>query len=107
MAAARNSSTSHHGEPGDVAGYFGGTSPATSAAPSSASLTISSFTRDFTAMSQLTSLASQGKGLVGVVLPDTVSSARYTEFDAPYLTKAFQHGRAQQLRLQSTERPGQ
>jgi D-xylose transport system substrate-binding protein len=41
-------------------------------------------------MSQLTSLASQGKGLVGVVLPDTVSSARYTEFDAPYLTKAFQ-----------------
>jgi len=24
-----------------------------------------------------------------VILPDTVSSARYTEFDAPYLTKAF------------------
>jgi D-xylose transport system substrate-binding protein len=41
-------------------------------------------------MSQLSSLASEGKGLVGVVLPDTVSSARYTEFDAPYLTKSFQ-----------------
>jgi D-xylose transport system substrate-binding protein len=27
---------------------------------------------------------------VAVILPDTVSSARYTEFDAPYLTKAFQ-----------------
>jgi D-xylose transport system substrate-binding protein len=26
---------------------------------------------------------------VAVILPDTVSSARYTEFDAPYLTRAF------------------
>ncbi len=65
-----------------------GTSPTTSA-PSSGNLSISSFNRNFTAMAGLSSLASQGKGLVGVVLPDTVSSARYTEFDAPYLTKAF------------------
>jgi D-xylose transport system substrate-binding protein len=65
-------------------------SPPTTAAPNPASLTIASFDRNFTAMAQLTGLASQGKGLVGVVLPDTVSSARYTEFDAPYLTKAFQ-----------------
>ena len=28
----------------------------------------------------------RGKGKVAVILPDTVSSARYTEFDAPYLT---------------------
>jgi D-xylose transport system substrate-binding protein len=41
-------------------------------------------------MSQLKSLASKGKGLVGVILPDTVTSARYTEFDAPYLTKSLQ-----------------
>ena len=40
-------------------------------------------------MSQLTSLASKGKGNVAVILPDTVSSARYTEFDAPYLSKAL------------------
>ncbi|HXL91319.1 MAG TPA: substrate-binding domain-containing protein [Streptosporangiaceae bacterium] len=40
-------------------------------------------------MSGLKDLASQGKGLVAVILPDTVSSARYTEFDAPYLTKAL------------------
>ncbi len=40
-------------------------------------------------MSQLKSLASTGKGSVAVILPDTVSSARYTEFDAPYLTQAF------------------
>ncbi|MGZ6870014.1 MAG: substrate-binding domain-containing protein, partial [Frankiaceae bacterium] len=40
-------------------------------------------------MSQLKPLAAKGKGNVAVILPDTVSSARYTEFDAPYLTKAF------------------
>ena len=40
-------------------------------------------------MSQLKSLAAKGRGSVGVILPDTVTSARYTEFDAPYLTKAF------------------
>jgi D-xylose transport system substrate-binding protein len=40
-------------------------------------------------MSQLKPLASKGKGSVGVILPDTVTSARYTEFDAPYLTKAL------------------
>jgi D-xylose transport system substrate-binding protein len=33
---------------------------------------------------------SSGKGLVGVILPDTTSSTRYVQFDQPYLTKAFQ-----------------
>jgi D-xylose transport system substrate-binding protein len=41
-------------------------------------------------MSLLTSVTQAGKGLVGVILPDTTSSTRYVEFDAPYLTKAFQ-----------------
>ncbi len=41
-------------------------------------------------MGKLKSLATKGKGNIAVILPDTVSSARYTEFDAPYLTKAFQ-----------------
>ncbi len=40
-------------------------------------------------MAQLKPLASKGKGSVAAILPDTVSSARYTEFDAPYLTKAL------------------
>ena len=40
-------------------------------------------------MSQLTSVASAGKGSVAVILPDTVSSTRYVEFDAPYLKQAF------------------
>ncbi len=63
-------------------------SSATTLAPSA--LSISSFDRTFSAMTPLKSLAAQGKGSVAVILPDTVSSARYTEFDAPYLTKAFQ-----------------
>jgi D-xylose transport system substrate-binding protein len=40
-------------------------------------------------MATLKPLASAGKGNVAVLLPDTVSSARYTEFDAPYLTQAL------------------
>jgi D-xylose transport system substrate-binding protein len=49
-----------------------------------------SFTRDFSAMTSLKSVTAKGKGLVAAILPDTVTSARYTEFDAPYLTEAFQ-----------------
>jgi D-xylose transport system substrate-binding protein len=41
-------------------------------------------------MSQLKSVFSAGKGLVGVILPDTTSSARYTAYDAPYLKQAFE-----------------
>src|SRR2546430_11621687 len=40
-------------------------------------------------MGQLKSVTQAGKGLVGVILPDTTSSTRYVNFDAPYLTKAF------------------
>jgi D-xylose transport system substrate-binding protein len=41
-------------------------------------------------MASLKSLASSGKGLVGVLLPDTTTSTRYVTYDAPYLTQAFQ-----------------
>jgi D-xylose transport system substrate-binding protein len=41
-------------------------------------------------MSGLASVTSAGSGLVGVILPDTTSSTRYVDFDAPYITKAFQ-----------------
>jgi D-xylose transport system substrate-binding protein len=64
-------------------------SSGTTAAPNAA-LSSSSFTNDFSAMAQLKSLASQGKGLIGVLLPDTTTSARYETFDRPYLTKAFE-----------------
>jgi D-xylose transport system substrate-binding protein len=64
-------------------------SATTSTSTSSASLTAASFNSSFSAMSQLTSLAASGKGKIGVILPDTTSSARYIEFDAPYLKEAF------------------
>src|SRR2546429_6271887 len=41
-------------------------------------------------MGQLTGLAASGKGNIGVLLPDTASSARYVSFDQPLLTEAFQ-----------------
>jgi D-xylose transport system substrate-binding protein len=41
-------------------------------------------------MSELKSIHAAGSGLVGVLLPDTTSSVRYVNFDAPYLGKAFQ-----------------
>jgi D-xylose transport system substrate-binding protein len=62
----------------------------TTAAGGTAAPDLASFTVDFSAMNQLKSLASQGKGLIGVLLPDTTSSARYETFDRPYLTKAFE-----------------
>src|SRR5207245_9984691 len=73
-------------------GSSGTPSSTSSSSPSSAvpSVTANSFTRDFTAMATLKPLAGSGRGNVGVILPDTVSSARYTEFDAPYLTKALE-----------------
>jgi len=40
-------------------------------------------------MAGLKSVTSAGKGSVTVILPDTVSSTRYVEFDAPYLKQAF------------------
>jgi D-xylose transport system substrate-binding protein len=40
-------------------------------------------------MAQLKPITAAGKGGVTVILPDTVSSTRYVEFDAPYLKQAF------------------
>jgi D-xylose transport system substrate-binding protein len=62
----------------------------TSAASVPAGLSVSSFDSSFTEMSKFKGLTASGKGLVGVILPDTTSSTRYVGFDAPYLAKAFQ-----------------
>ena len=40
-------------------------------------------------MKYLKAIVAKGKGAITVILPDTKSSARYTAFDAPDLTKAF------------------
>ncbi|MEJ2287785.1 MAG: substrate-binding domain-containing protein [Deinococcales bacterium] len=59
-------------------------------AQGSSSLTVDSFNADFSAMAQLKAIASQGQGKIGVLLPETTTSARYTSYDAPYLKKAFE-----------------
>src|ERR1700733_4496137 len=53
-------------------------------------LSLSQIDNTFSAMATLKPLASKGKGSVAVILPDTVSSTRYVEFDAPYLKESFQ-----------------
>jgi D-xylose transport system substrate-binding protein len=65
-------------------------SPSSTTSASVPSISASSFTSDFSAMAKLKPLAASGKGLIGVLLPDTTTSARYVTFDAPYLTKAFE-----------------
>jgi D-xylose transport system substrate-binding protein len=67
-----------------------GSSTDTTAAPTTVNISVTSFTSDFSAMAQLKAMAASGKGLIGVLLPDTTTSARYESFDRPYLTKAFQ-----------------
>jgi D-xylose transport system substrate-binding protein len=71
------------------------TTPTTSSTPSTSSTSSStpsvsatSFTNNFSAMKALASLAAAGKGKIAAILPDTTSSTRYVEFDAPYLKQA-------------------
>jgi D-xylose transport system substrate-binding protein len=80
-AAACSSSSAGTGTPA--------TSSSGSPGSGSVSISVSQFDRSMSAMSALKPLAVAGKGNVAVILPDTVSSARYTEFDAPYLTQAL------------------
>lgn len=64
-------------------------SSSASASASAPAISVTDITPDFTALSQLTSLAAAGKGGVAVILPDTTSSTRWQEFDAPYIKAAF------------------
>jgi D-xylose transport system substrate-binding protein len=66
----------------------GGSSPS-SGAKNVPQLSITSFNNSFSAMATLKPLAGEGKGNVAVILPDTVSSTRYVEFDKPYLQQAL------------------
>ena len=71
----------------------GGTSGGGGSSPSAtvpSDLTVDSFDVNYTPMAKLKALHDAGSGLVGVLLPDTTSSVRYVNFDAPDLGKAFQ-----------------
>jgi len=60
----------------------------TTTAAATPSISATSFTNDFSAMKGLASLAAAGKGKIAAILPDTTSSTRYVEFDAPMLKQA-------------------
>ena len=47
------------------------------------------FNPNFTTMKYLKGVVAKGKGSIAVILPDTVSSARWVDYDAPSFKKAF------------------
>ena len=71
-------------------GIGGGGASATVRASGPSNVSTTSFTNNFSYMKQFKSLAAAGKGKVAAILPDTVSSTRYVEFDQPDITKALQ-----------------
>jgi len=59
------------------------------AANTTVKISVSDFNSSFSAMKKLKPLIKVGRGPIGVLLPDTVSSNRYVRFDAPFLKRAF------------------
>lgn len=88
IAACGGSSTTNTTPASSPTGASTATATGTAGAPA-ASISVNDLNNTFSAMAGLKPVASAGKGLIAVILPDTVSSTRYVEFDAPYLTKAF------------------
>jgi D-xylose transport system substrate-binding protein len=66
-----------------------GSGSSTTGAAAGASISATNLNNTFSAMAGLKSVTAAGKGSVTVILPDTTSSTRYVEFDAPYLKQAF------------------
>ncbi|HEY6492174.1 MAG TPA: substrate-binding domain-containing protein [Trebonia sp.] len=89
LVAAGCSSSSSSSSSSVPSGASSSPSASTSASSGTASISVSDLNNTFSAMSGLKSVAAAGKGSVTVILPDTVSSTRYVEFDAPYLKQAF------------------
>ena len=73
-----------------LVGGVSGMASASERASGPSNISVTSFKNNFAVMSQFQSLAKAGHGKVAAILPDTVSSTRYVEFDQPDLTKAFQ-----------------
>ena len=85
LVAACSSSSSSAPAPASTAGT---TAPA-SANAGAPSLTVSEINPSFSALKALAPLAAKGKGKVAVIMPDTTSSSRWVDFDAPDLKLAF------------------
>jgi D-xylose transport system substrate-binding protein len=89
-ACGSSSSSSSSSSAGGATSTAAATSSSSSSASSSTpSISVSSFTNDFSALSALKALGAAGKGKVAAILPDTTSSTRYVEFDQPDIRKAL------------------
>jgi D-xylose transport system substrate-binding protein len=84
-SSSKSSSSSSAGGSGSATSATSSSSSSSSGTPT---ISASSFNNTFTALNVLKSLGASGKGKVAAILPDTTSSTRYVEFDAPYLKKA-------------------
>ena len=84
-AAACSSSSSSSSAPASTSA----SASSSSSSGTTVSISVAQFDKTFAAMAALRPLAAAGHGNVAVLLPDTVTSARYVQFDAPYLTQAL------------------
>ena len=84
-----------------------GTASAAARASGPSNISTSTFTNSFAAMKKFTSLAAAGKGKVAAILPDTVSSTRYVEFDQPDIAKALTAAGLSSSQIRRAERPRQ
>ena len=73
-----------------LVGAVSGGASASLRASGPSNISTSSFNNSFSVMSEFKSLAAAGHGKVAALLPDTVSSTRYVEFDEPDITKALE-----------------
>jgi D-xylose transport system substrate-binding protein len=90
VAAGCSSSSSSSSSSSAPATSSSATASSTASSTSgSGSISISDLNNTFSALATLKSVAAAGKGNVDAILPDTTSSTRYVEFDAPYLKQAF------------------
>ena len=71
-----------------VGSFVAAVLPAVSSA-STPTVKVSTFNVNYSTMKYLKTIVHKGKGSIAVILPDSKTSARYTQFDAPNLIKAF------------------
>jgi len=88
-AGCSSSSSSSSSSAPATTGTSSSAAATSTSAAAGASISATNLNNSFSAMAGLKSVAAAGKGSVTVILPDTVSSTRYVEFDAPYLKQAF------------------
>ena len=88
--------------------FFASASGAASSTTAKAKITYKNlsykdFSLNYAAMKALKPLAAKGKGSVAIILPDTTSSTRYTEFDSPMLKTALSDAglKASQINIQN------